>query len=52
MAAHEAVLDRVDDPEVRETAEVFLKVMRFEAEEWEQEADESRRSDTLFFWCA
>ncbi|MER7343311.1 hypothetical protein ABT403_36470 [Streptomyces sp. NPDC000075] len=51
-AAHEAVLDRVD-PEVRETVEVFLKAIRFEAEEWAS-ADEDRRSrqDTMFFWCA
>ncbi|MFD0376877.1 hypothetical protein [Streptomyces sp. NPDC127112] len=52
VAAHEAVLARVD-PQVRETVEVFLKAIRFEAEEWAS-ADEDRRSgqDTMFFWCA
>ncbi|MEU8436703.1 hypothetical protein AB0F18_28100 [Streptomyces sp. NPDC029216] len=52
VAAHEAVLDRVA-PEVRETAEAFLKAIRFEAEEWAS-ADEDRRrnQDTMFFWCS
>ncbi|MFF4369155.1 hypothetical protein [Streptomyces sp. NPDC001594] len=52
VAAHEAVLDRLD-PEVRETVEVFLKAIRFEAEEWATAREEGRPGqDTIFFWCA
>lgn len=52
VAAHEAVLDRVD-PEVRETVEIFLKAVRFEAEEWAATREDRRdRQDTMFFWCA
>ncbi|MET9608160.1 hypothetical protein ABZZ17_24355 [Streptomyces sp. NPDC006512] len=51
VAAHEAVLHLVD-PEVRETAEYFVKAMRFEAEEWEAAPEGARTDDTLFFWCS
>ncbi|MEU9028908.1 hypothetical protein AB0D46_15510 [Streptomyces sp. NPDC048383] len=54
VAAHEAVLDLVE-PEVRETAEYFIKAMRFEAEEWEAAGAAEggdRVHDTLFFWCS
>ncbi|MDA5283660.1 DUF7691 family protein [Streptomyces sp. NPDC054904] len=51
VAAHEAVFDLVE-PEVRETAEYFVKAMRFEAEEWEAAEEGERVNDTLFFWCS
>ncbi|MFF3014319.1 hypothetical protein [Streptomyces sp. NPDC057939] len=51
VAAHEAVFDLVE-PEVRETAEYFVKAMRFEAEEWEAAEEADRVNDTLFFWCS
>ncbi|MFJ3979246.1 hypothetical protein [Streptomyces sp. NPDC090021] len=49
VRAYEAVLDRLD-PEVRETAEVLLQPMRFEAEEWERTKRAGRTEDTIFFW--
>lgn len=51
VTAHAAVLDRLD-PEVRETAGVFVEAMRFEAEERERSRDRHPHLDTVYFWYA